>query len=125
MSDGWAVWLTKYGRSHVGIDLGEPPGRQADGSSDRRWIILAEDGRSSIIGRARDPSEADIDAAEASLARNGTGGWLAVMSGSQYSRELPTLLEVRPLNNPAVPFARAAAKMTAAMVIERRQSGIG
>jgi hypothetical protein len=84
------------------------PGRQADGSSDRRWIVLTEDGRYATLGRARDPSDDDVSQAEDSLRRQGAAGWLAVMSGSAYAPELPTVIEVRPLADPTRTFAEAA-----------------
>lgn len=49
-------------------------GRQADGSSGRRWIILVEDGRYSTLGRASDPSEQEIRRAEEALREQGLSG---------------------------------------------------
>lgn len=84
-----------------------PPGRQADGSSDRRWIILCEDGRFSTLGRARDPSKEDVENAEVGLKAQGLAGWLAVMSGSQYATNVPSFIEVRPLACPTTEFSDA------------------
>jgi hypothetical protein len=53
---------------------------------ERRWIVLGEDGRHVSIGRATDPSDAEIEAAGKSLEQSGMGGWLAVMEGVYYSR---------------------------------------
>lgn len=73
-------------------------GRQADGSSDRRWIILAADGRYATLGRATDPSQSEIEDAEAGLTAAGLRGFLAVLSGSAYAPEPPEILLVRPLS---------------------------
>ena len=82
-------------------------GRQANGASDRRWIILVEDGRYSTLSRARDPDEDEIARAADGLARQGLSGWLAVMSGSAHADEMPTFLEVRQLGAPKVKFQDA------------------
>lgn len=56
-------------------------GRQQDGTSDRRWIVLSKDERFSTLGRARDPTAEEIDKVEACLRSVRQGGYLAVMSG--------------------------------------------
>jgi len=75
--------------------------------SDPRWVLLAETGEYSTLGRHREPGEEDIAAAEAALARAGRSGWLAVMSHSVHSRLAPELIMVRPLRDPQAPFADA------------------
>ena len=72
-------------------------GRRTDGSSDRRWVVLAEDGRYVTLGRATDPTASEIDTAEAGLRSTGLRGYLAVLSGSSYGVEPPQILLVRPL----------------------------
>lgn len=79
-----------------------------NGISERRWIVLGEDGRFVTLGRATDPSEGEIARAEESLHAQGLAGWLAVMSGSPYATRLPTLLMVRPLADPKETFDAAA-----------------
>ena len=74
---------------------------------DPRWVLLAETGEYSILGRHREPGEEDITAAEAALAGVGRSGWLAVMSHSAHSRVAPELVMVRPLRDPETPFAEA------------------
>lgn len=44
---------------------------------ERRWIILAQDGRHVTMGHAAPPSEAEVAAAAAALAAQGLAGWLA------------------------------------------------
>ena len=84
--------------------------RQADGSSDRRWIVLLEDGRYSTLGRARDPDEDDIARAEERLVGQGLAGWLSIQSHSQYAEgSPPEVMEVRPLGKPTSAFADAVA----------------
>jgi hypothetical protein len=77
-------------------------------SGERRWIVLAEDGRYSSLGRATDPTQEEVAAAEAALAAQGVKGWLAVMQGNPYVGKVPRLMEVRPLAEPTKPFTDAA-----------------
>lgn len=88
-----------------------PADRQADGSSDRRWVILCEDGRSATLSRAGDPSEDDILRAEEALKSQGLRGWLAIQSHSQYTKVFPTFIEVRRLASPCGSFAEAVAAL--------------
>jgi hypothetical protein len=70
--------------------------------------VLTEDGSYVTLGRARDPSEEQIQAVETDLRRQGFAGWLAIMSSSPYASDLPDVMEVRPLAEPSSPFAEAA-----------------
>jgi hypothetical protein len=84
--------------------------RQADGASDRKWVILCEDGQKATLGRARDPSDDEVAQAEASMVREGLAGWLAIQSHSvQRGGPPPTYIEVRPLGSPTVSFDDAVA----------------
>jgi len=74
---------------------------------DPRWILLAETGDYSTIGRHRDPNEEDIAAAEAALAHAGHSGWIAIMSSSVHTRTAPEVVMVRPLRNPGLTFDAA------------------
>ena len=94
-------------------------GRTADGSSDRRWVVLSPDGRWATLGRSRDPSEEDIARAAAALP---CGGWLAVMSGSPYAAGVPTFLEVRRLGDPVRGFGEAVVDALAAVAAERARA---
>ena len=78
-------------------------------SKERRWIVLGTDGRYVTLGRASDPSAEEVRGAEEALRAQGLAGWLAVMEGNPYVGTPPSLMEVRPLAAPAVPFAEAAA----------------
>lgn len=63
--------------------------RQVTGESDRRWIVLIEDGRCATLGRARDPSEDEIVRAESSLKVQGLAGLSLVSpdeSAAPYTR---------------------------------------
>jgi len=75
---------------------------------EHRWIILDTGGRYVTLGRASDPTEEEIGAAEESLVANGLAGWLAVMEGSPYRSVTPSLMLVRPLGSPTVSFADAS-----------------
>lgn len=72
--------------------------------AERRWIVLAEDGRHVTIGRHTDPSPEEIDRAGDQLSALGLGGWLAVLEGAYYRPEdEPTLLlvsEIAPTHGP-------------------------
>lgn len=74
---------------------------------DPRWILLAETGEFSTLGRHREPEDNDIAAAEAALATAGRAGWIAVMSHSAYERTKPDLVMVRSLREPRSSFADA------------------
>ncbi|KAA2213191.1 hypothetical protein [Teichococcus oryzae] len=80
-----------------------------DRSRERRWLILSEDGRHVWLGRYSDPSEEEIASAEASLAAQSLGGYVAVAEGDYWSRKARmTLLPVRPLGGPRIPFEQAS-----------------
>ena len=78
-----------------------------DGSSDRRWVVLATDGRYVTLGRATDPTESEIRRAEEALRAQGSSGWLAIMSGTAYAKSTPDLMVVRPLAEPKSTFDEA------------------
>ena len=69
--------------------------------SERRWIILAQDGRHVTMGRAAPPSEAEVEAATAALVAQGLAGWLATLDGSYWSRRRVTLASVQMLGDGA------------------------
>ena len=77
---------------------------------ERRWVVIAEDGRHATLGRHTDPSEEEINAAEAGLVALGTGGWLAVTEGVYYSRDAIILLQGRTLGTPAVTWEDASSR---------------
>jgi hypothetical protein len=91
-----------------------PEGRQTDGASDRRWVVLADDGGYVTLGRARDPSDEEIARAEQQLVSMGRGGWLAIQSHSIYSQVFPGFLEVRRLGEPVITFAEAVEALRSA-----------
>lgn len=88
-------------------------------SKERRWIVLGTDGRYVTLGRSSDPLEEELRGAEEALRAQGLAGWLAVMEGNPYLGAVPHLMEVRPLADPAVPFAEAAAACTRAITGRR------
>jgi len=69
--------------------------------SERRWIILAQDGRHVTMGRAAPPSEAEVEAAAAALAAQGLAGWLATLDGNYWSRRRVVLAPVQMLGDGA------------------------
>jgi len=48
-------------------------------SRERRWVVIAPDGRYVTLGRHSDPSELEVQDAENALRAQGLNGWLAVM----------------------------------------------
>lgn len=70
-------------------------------ATERRWIILAQDGRHVTMGRAAPPSEAEIEAAAAALAEQGLAGWLATLDGIYLSRRRVVLAPVEMLGDGA------------------------
>ena len=76
-------------------------------SRDPRWVLLAETGEYSTLGRYREPDAEEIASAEDALMRAGRAGWLAVMSHSVHARGVPELLMVRPLRDTCSSFDSA------------------
>ena len=70
-------------------------------ATERRWIILAQDGRHVTMGRAAPPTDAEIGAAAAALTAQGLAGWLATLDGSYWSRRRVTLASVQMLGDGA------------------------
>lgn len=68
--------------------------------AEKRWIILASDGRHVTVGRHTDPEEDEIISAESGLRAQGLSGWLAVTDGGYYGRGKVSILMVRPLASP-------------------------
>jgi len=68
---------------------------------ERRWIILAQDGRHVTMGRAAPPSEAEVEAAAAALAAQGLTGWLATLDGNYWTRRRVALAPVQILGDSA------------------------
>jgi hypothetical protein len=69
--------------------------------AERRWIILAQDGRHVTMGRAAPPSEPEVEAAAAALAAQGLAGWLATLDGDYWSRRRVALAPVQTLGDGA------------------------
>lgn len=66
---------------------------------ERRWIILAQDGRHVTMGRVAPPSETEVEAAAAALAAQGLAGWLATLDGNYWSRRRVSLAAVQMLGD--------------------------
>ena len=69
---------------------------------ERRWIILAADGRHSTLGRSAPPDEEEVAKAASALAAVGLAGWLVRLDGDYWSRRKPVVL------TPLHPLAHAA-----------------
>ncbi len=82
---------------------------------ERRWIILAQDGRHVTMGRAAPPSAAEVEAAATALAAQGLAGWLATLDGNYWSRRRVTLASVQTLGDgAALDWSAAVAAFDAA-----------
>jgi hypothetical protein len=103
------------------ISMGRTSTKALERSRERRWIVVAPDGRFTTLGRASDPSEAEILAAENGLRAQGLAGWLAIMEGNPYVGEAPRIMEVRPLADPATPFSEASAACVASILARRSE----
>ncbi len=68
---------------------------------ERRWIILAQDGRHVTMGRAAPPSAAEVEGAATALAAQGLAGWLATLDGNYWSRRRVALTAIQMLGNSA------------------------
>jgi hypothetical protein len=88
--------------------------RQEDGRSDRRWVLMTDEGSMSTLGRATDPTEEEIAKVEEMLAAQDIGGWLAVQSHSIHrGPPPPTFLEVRRLGKDGMTFEDVVANALA------------
>ena len=76
---------------------------------ERRWIVLSETGQHATLGRVTDPSEDEIRNAESGLAAQGMSGWVAVTEGIYYSSDAMSVMKVRELGKPKVPWDDAVA----------------
>ena len=73
-------------------------------AEDPRWIVLAESGDYSTLGRHREPEEEELASAETALRSVGQAGWVAIMSHSAHARTIPDLMMVRVLGEPNLSF---------------------
>ena len=64
--------------------------------TERRWIILAADGRHSTLGRSAPPDEEEVAKATSALAAIGVAGWYVILDGDYWSRRTPVVLTVVP-----------------------------
>jgi hypothetical protein len=87
----------------------------APAARERRWAIIAPDGRHVWLGRHSDPSPEELAEAENGLRAQGLGGWLAAVAGDYWSRRTRLdVLEVRALAEPTGSFESAVAAFRAA-----------
>ena len=65
---------------------------------ERRWIIMAADGRHSTLGCHSPPDEEEVAKAASALAALGLAGWYVILDGDYWSCRTPVVLTaVRPL----------------------------
>jgi hypothetical protein len=69
---------------------------------ERRWIILAADGRHSTLGRSAPPDEEEVAKAASALAAVGLAGWYVILDGDYWARRKPVVLTmIKPLAHAA------------------------
>ena len=96
------------------MDIRDEAVRQDDGTSDRRWVLVMDDGTVSTLGRATDPTEEELARVEEMLAAQGVGGWLAIQSHSAYrGPPPPTFVEVRRVGSDGKTFEDVVASVLA------------
>ena len=61
---------------------------------EKRWIILATDGRHSTLGRSAPPDEEEVAKAASALAAVGLAGWYVILDGNYWSRRKPVALTI-------------------------------
>jgi hypothetical protein len=94
---------------------------ETEGSRERRWVVVAPDGRYVSLGQNSDPSDDEISIAERGLLAQNLSGWLAIMEGDPWVGKPPRLLEVRPLASPASTFSEAADACIARILAKRKE----
>jgi hypothetical protein len=62
---------------------------------ERRWLVVAEDGRHVTLGRHSDPSDDEIAEAGRRIDALGLAAWLVISEGGYYNRTKVTLMMVR------------------------------
>lgn len=65
---------------------------------ERRWAVIAADGRHVWLGRHSDPTESELRSAARSLADTGVVGWLAITEGAYHSDDELSVMLVRSLH---------------------------
>jgi hypothetical protein len=69
---------------------------------ERRWIILAADGRHSTLGRSAPPDEEEVAKPASALAAVRLAGWYVILDGDYWSRRSPVVLTmIQPLAHAA------------------------
>ena len=91
---GGNVFPKRIGEGWIVTAQGSPPKGSA---REKRWLIVAEDGRHSTIGRHTDPTESEIILSGQRLDEMELAGWLAVLNGPSYGNNPVSLLMVRPI----------------------------
>ncbi|CAH0128639.1 signal recognition particle subunit SRP19/SEC65 family protein [Roseomonas sp. CECT 9278] len=66
----------------------------------RRWIVLGQDGRHVTLGRAVSPTAEEIAAASDALSQQGLAGWIATLEGDYWGRGRVTLAPVQIIGTP-------------------------
>lgn len=61
----------------------------------RRWIVLGQDGRHVTLRRAAPPSAEEIAAASRAMEAQGLAGWIATTDGDYWGRGRVTLVPVQ------------------------------
>jgi hypothetical protein len=72
--------------------------RDTDGTDrEKRWVVLAQTGQHSWLGRHSDPSDQELAEVSLHMTQAGLGAWLCVAEGVYWGSGPYSLLEVRRL----------------------------
>ena len=80
---------------------------------EKRWLVIAEDGRHVTLGRHTDPTEEEIAVSGERLDEMNLAGWLVVSEGGYYRRHNVSLLLVRPITKKTADWVEAQSRWQA------------
>lgn len=69
----------------------------ANTAREKRWLVIAGDGRHVTLGRHSDPTAEELAEVEETLTRQGVSAWLAILEGVYYGQNPVHVLQVRHL----------------------------
>ncbi len=77
---------------------------------ERRWLVVAEDGRHVTLGRHSDPSDDEVAEAGRGIDALGLAAWLVISEGGYYNSNRVTLMMVRPITTAQGDWVAAEAR---------------
>jgi hypothetical protein len=77
---------------------------------ERRWLVVAEDGRHVTLGRHSDPSDEEVAEAGRGIDALGLAAWLVISEGGYYNRIKVSLMVVRSITTKQGDWVTAEAR---------------